>query len=242
MQQSVSRRVFTYVLAALAGVASALLGWLVVGLLANLLLGLRGMSDREGYRAMIAFFTFGPFGGLAGLSAGIWLVLRYFGGYTGFARIAGRGALVVVGVAGAVALGLWAYTLSDDLLVNQGPSPQVKFELRLPADTTLPAELAGVSMDLNTDKNTMPAVLTDTRSEDGRPLIAGLVELYFRTRSRLIVLRVPGEPDFMLKLAANPPASAEFGPWQRVDHIADGPGGELRKAGPNDDYEIRPSR
>ena len=60
-------------------------------------------------------------------------------------------------------------------------------------------------MNLNTDKNTMPAVLTDTRSEDGRPLIAGLVELYFRTRSRLIVLRVPGEPDFMLKLAANPP-------------------------------------
>ena len=173
MQQSVSRRVFTYVLAALAGVAGALLGWLVVGLLADLLLGLGGMSDREGYRAMVAFFTFGPFGGLAGLIAGIWLVLRYFGGYTGFARIAGRGALVVVGVAGAVALGLWAYTLSDDLLVNKGPSPQVKFELRLPANTTLPAELAGVSMDLNTDKNTMPAVLTDTHIEEGRPVIVG---------------------------------------------------------------------
>jgi hypothetical protein len=36
-------------------------------LLADLLLGLGGMSDPEGGRAMIAFFTFGPFGGLVGL-------------------------------------------------------------------------------------------------------------------------------------------------------------------------------
>jgi hypothetical protein len=28
----------------------------------------------------------------------------------------------------------------------------------------------------------------------------------------------------MLKLKPNPPASPDFGPWQRVDYIADKPG------------------
>ncbi len=241
MQRSALRRVFTYILAALAGVAGTLLGWVIVGLLADLLLGLGGMSDREGGRAMVAFFTYGLFGGLAGLILGIWLVLRYFGGYTGFARIAGRGALVAAGIAAAMGLGLWACLLSDHSLARNGPPPQLKFELRLPAGTTLPDKLEGVSMDLNTDKNTMPALLTDSGTENRRPSIAGVVDLYFRTRSRLLVLRMQGEPDrlFMLKLASNPPASAEFGPWQPVDHIADGPHGELRKPGPDDAYEIR---
>lgn len=190
MQRSAMRRAFTYLLAALAGVAGALLGWVIVGLLADFLLGLGGMSDREGGRAMVAFFTYGLFGGLAGLIIGIWLVLRYFGGYTGFARLAGRGALVVAGTAAALGLGLWAYLLSDDILARNGPPPQLKFELRLPPGTAVPDGLEGVSMDANTDKNTMPALLTDNGIEDGRPSIAGLVDLYFRTRSRLLVLRM----------------------------------------------------
>ena len=41
---------------------------------------------------------------------------------------------------------------------------------------------------------------------DGRPLIKGQVDLYFRTSRRLLVMRIPGEPDrlFTLRLAANP--------------------------------------
>jgi len=55
------------------------------------------------------------------------------------------------------------------------------------------------------------------------------------------VLRLPGEPDrlFVLKLADNPGAQAEFGPWQRVDHIDDRPQQAARKGGEGDDYEIR---
>jgi hypothetical protein len=172
---------------------------------------------------------------------GIWLVLRYGGGYWSLPALAGRGALVVAGVAAAVGLGLWAYMLSDDLLVHNALSPQVKFELRLPANAALPDNLAGLSIDLNTDKNTMPAALTEAHKDDGRPLIAGTVDLYFRTSSRILVLRVDGEPDrlFMLKLARNPPASPDFGAWQRVDYVADGPQGEPRKAGAGDAYEIR---
>jgi hypothetical protein len=68
-----------------------------------------------------------------------------------------------------------------------------------------------------------------------------LVDLYFRTSSRILVLHTKGEPDrlFMLKLAANPPASPDFGAWQRVDSIDDRPGQEPRKAGDGDDYAVR---
>jgi hypothetical protein len=87
----------------------------------------------------------------------------------------------------------------------------------------------------------MPATLGGTRSDGGRPVIPGAVDLYFRTTSRILVLRLPGEPDrlFVLKLADNPGAQAEFGPWQRVDYIDDQPQQAARKGGEGDDYEIR---
>jgi MFS family permease len=196
------------------------------------------MSDREGYRAMVAFFTFAPFGALIGLVLGIGLVLRYRGGHRGLAALAWRIVLVIAGVAGAIALGLWAYSLTDDVLVRNALPPQLVFEIRLPANTALPSE--GVTVDLNTDKNTMPATFTQTTDGD-RPLLSGRVELYFWSSSRLLVLRIPGEPDrlFQLKLAGNPPASAEFSRWQRVDYVADGPDGDLRKGTDADAYDIR---
>jgi hypothetical protein len=55
------------------------------------------------------------------------------------------------------------------------------------------------------------------------------------------VLRLPDQPDrlFELKLASNPKASAEYGPWQPLDYIDDDPDGQLRKAGTDEGYEIR---
>jgi hypothetical protein len=72
-----NNRLVTYLLAFLSGVSGALLGWIVTGLAANFVLGLTGMSEREGGRAMVAFFSVAPFGALAGLILGIWLVLHY---------------------------------------------------------------------------------------------------------------------------------------------------------------------
>ncbi len=228
----------TYLLAFLAGIAGAVAGWIVTGFFADFLLGLSGMSDREGYRAMVAFFTFGPLGALAGLTAGIGLVLRYHGGVRTAAGLAGRGAMVAASIVAAVALGLWAYSLSDDTLVRNGPPPLLHFEIRLPESAALPPD--GVAVDLNTDKNTMPATVT-ALTEGGREVLKGRVELYFRTARRLLVLRVPGEPDrlFLLRLSADPKASEAFGDWQRVDEVADGPEGDLRKGNQQDNYEIR---
>jgi hypothetical protein len=62
--------------------------------MADALLGLGGMSDREGGRAMVAFFAIGPYGALAGLVLGAWMVLRFYGGYRRFAEILGGVVLV----------------------------------------------------------------------------------------------------------------------------------------------------
>ena len=54
------------------------------------------------------------------------------------------------------------------------------------------------------------------------------------------MLHIRGEPNrLFLKLPSNPPASADFGPWQRVDFIDDKPGQDPRKAGDGDNYEVR---
>ena len=131
--------------------------------------------------------------------------------------------------------------MTDDVLVRNGPAPQLLSELRLPAGTVLPDKLEGISVDLDTDKNQMFSTLTGTATDDGRPVLQGVVDLYFRTSSRILVLHIKGEPDrlFMLKLPANPPASPDFGPWQRVDSIDAKPGQEPRKAGDGDRYEVR---
>jgi hypothetical protein len=180
-------RALTYLLTVLGGIASALLGFIASGLLADGLLALAGMGDREGGRAaMIAFFSIAPFGALAGLLAGIFLVLRYRGSYRSFADIAGRGVLIVAGLFAAGALVPWIYGLTDDVLVRNGPPSQAKFEIRLPPNAALPEKLAGVAVNLE-----MPASLTKKRTEDGRPVIAGEVDLYFRTASRTIVFSIP---------------------------------------------------
>ncbi len=242
MAETVRRnRLVTYLLAVLGGAAGVAIGWLVTGFVADALLGLGGMSDREGGRAMLAFFAFGPFGALAGLLLGAWLVLRFYGGYRRFAEALGGAAVVAAALAAVAAAVFGVLYLSDDVLVRNGPPPQAYFELRLPSAAVLPAGLEGVRVDLNTDKNEMPGTLTGTTTEQDRPIIAGSVDLYFRTASRILVLRLPGEPDrlFMLNLARNPSASPQFGPWQRVDYVDDHPPASPRKGGDGDDYQIR---
>jgi hypothetical protein len=240
MSASLGKSVVTFGLAFLAGIAGACIGWLVTGFAADAMLGVGGMSDINGGRAMVAFFTFGPIGAIAGLLLGVWLVVRKRTG-KGFARVASYSALVVLAITAiGAATTAWFY-FSDDQLAHNTLPPSLKFELRLPPKTSLPDQLAGVKIELDTDKNTMPATVVPELGRDGdHPVIVGDVDLAFRTSQRMLVLRVPDQPDqvFSLKLAGNPGASAEFGPWQPLDFIDDNPNGDMRKAGPDEGYEI----
>jgi hypothetical protein len=232
----------TFGLAFLGGIVGAVFGWIVTGFAADALLAVTGMSDINGGRAMVAFFTFAPFGAIAGLILGVWLVLRRRTGNRSFAHLAGYSALVVLLCAGVGAAYVGYLYLSDDVLVRNGPPPVLKFELRFPANATLPDKLEGVKIDLETDKNTMPGIWeSEAKAEDGRIIASGSVEVYFRASQRFIVLRMPGQPDrlFKLNLASNPKASPEYGSWQALDFVDHDPNGEIRQARPDEGYEIR---
>jgi hypothetical protein len=242
MSGSLGKSAVTFGLAFLGGIVGAVFGWIVTGFAADALLAVTGMSDINGGRAMVAFFTFAPFGAVAGLILGVWLVLRRRTGNRSFAHLAGYSALVVLLCAGVGAATVGYLYLTDDILVHNGPSPVLRFEIRLPATATLPSDLDGVKVDLETDKNTMPGAFDgEVKSPDGRQILSGSVEVYFRASKRFLVLRVPGQPDrlFELKLASSPKASPEYGPWQPLDFVDDDPNGEIRKAKADEGYEIR---
>jgi MFS family permease len=240
MSRPIGRTIVTYSLAAIGGLIGAILLWLSTGFIADFLLELSGMSAREGGRAMLAFFAYGPFGALVGFGLGVWLVLHQRGAHRSIAAVAGAIVTAVLMVAAIYGAVIGYFALTDDVLVRNGPPPQLHFELRLPAGTVLPDKLDGVRVDLDTNKNQAFSTLTGTAADQGRPVIQGVVDLYFRASSRILVLKINGEPDrlFVLQLAANPPASTDFGPWQLVDYVAD-PGQAPRQAGDGDDYHVR---
>ena len=78
-----------YLLAFLAGIVAAVVGWFVTGAVAVVVAGWYGMSDFEGGRGMFAFLGVGPIGGLICMLAAIRIVLRV-----------GQGSLVQVVVVG----------------------------------------------------------------------------------------------------------------------------------------------
>ena len=66
----------TAVLAIIGGLVGGALGWVVAAFAALIIGSAMGVSNFEGQRAMTAVFFFGPIGGLAGIIAGVALVLR----------------------------------------------------------------------------------------------------------------------------------------------------------------------
>ena len=87
----------------------------------------------------------------------------------------------------------------------------------------------------------MPGSLTVPREEQGRTVIAGSVEMYFRTWNRLLVATMPDKTDllFELSLGLSPAHSRTFGAWQRADYIGEPGKGEARRTTTADQYEIR---
>ena len=117
------------------------------------------------------------------------------------------------------------------------------FEIRLPPGVAAPTSRDVV--ELQTSKNTMPAVLSDARREDGRDggraVLAGSVELYYRTWHRLLVLRLPDGTDVLFEpsLGLTPAHTRTFTDWRRADHVAR-PGDERpRRTTAADAWEIR---
>jgi len=203
----------------LGGVVGAVLGF--AGAL--LLYALAGVGNRADPIAsgLAALFLVGPLGAVAGTVLGNIAVMRLrrradSGGLAGnsLKSLAVVFALVV-GAGGAY----YAYAVSTatSWLNPNAANPLLQFEVRLPAGAA-PVQPREIAVELQTDLNTMPGELKPLRADDGRPVVAGEVELAFRTANRQLRLRVADQPErlYPIGLTAKAPHSDAFGPWQAL--------------------------
>jgi hypothetical protein len=229
-----------YVLAVLAGIAAAVAGWFITGVVAGAVAGLFGMSDFEGGRGMFAFLFAGPLGGLAAMLAAIWAVLGHGAGAASrLGRVGRLGAVlaaIALLVAGGIALRLWRIDTYTDAL-----PPALEFEIRFPPGIALEQRDA-VRVELHTDRNTAESAARQwSRAADGSDVLRGVVSLDFKTSSRLLVVAVPDQPTrlFALPLARDPDATAAFSAWVGANHLDDAAEAQPRPAPADDPMAMR---
>ncbi|MBR1268474.1 hypothetical protein JQ629_13225 [Bradyrhizobium sp. AUGA SZCCT0222] len=202
------------------GVAGAAVGFAATLLIVELV-GSGNRADPIG-SALLAVFVFAPAGAIAGLVLGTKLAMRMRGGEnTG--SLAGNslrafGALILLCAAAGTAYYVYAVTTATPWLNPNAATPLLQFEVRLPAGAALPAAAADVAVELQTDQNSMPGVprLNQFRRDGERPVIAGDVELAFRTAHRQLEVKIKGQPArvYRIGLTAKAPHAAQLGPWQ----------------------------
>lgn len=206
-----------YLLATGAGIVGAVIGWLVFGAAAAAIGGVFGMSDFEGAGGTFAFLAIGPLGGSATMLAAVWLVLRRGRGQASLGAV----AAVVAGIVALAGAGIGIRLLTIDTYTNE-PAPRLEFEIRLPATLSL-ADREAVRVELHTARNVGEGILFGPwpRVDGDHQLLAGSVELAFKTSERLLVVELPGEPTrlFRLPLSRNPASTPAPGPWQHAKRI-----------------------
>lgn len=234
----------TFLFALIGGIIGLVAGFFAGALAGGVIAAATHMSNFEGAAGYFAVLVCGPIGAIVSLVLGVWLALRLRGSPRGFfAVIAFSGA--ALGTTVAVSAAVIMLMLFFDETLNRGASkPQALFEIRTPPGTQLSADRHEAEIELNTDKNSAWAYKSKEQyqySDGNRPVISGGVDLAFRTSSRIIVLKMKGEPDrlFRLNLSGKPGHSDAFGPWQPIDWVADGKDSQPRKATAADQYEIR---
>ncbi len=206
----------------------------VTGFVATLLLlELTGFGNRADpiMSGMLALLLFAPCGAIGGLVLGTASARRLGGRESsdGLLRTSLKAFAVLIALCAVAGTFYYVYavTAATPWLNPNAPNPLLVFEVRLPAGATLPGSPRDVTAELQTDLNTMPGEIQPDqfRRDDDRAVIAGYVELAFRTAHRQLEIKIKGQPDrlYLIGLPAKAPHSREFGPWQ-----ANGDGSEIR--------------
>lgn len=228
--------------AVIGGIVGLLIGYFAAAFLSSIAMGWFGVSDFEGGRGMAAAFAFGPLGGLLGLVGGIWLGLRR--GAQPIGKALGRAgiALLMIVAIAAGGVALYYYSIPHRLEYDQAGA-SLEFELRAPAAFALPDDPYKIEITLDTDLNQQPAIWLDPalRQDANWQVLAGTVELYYRTSSRLLVFRFPDGRDriFRLALAAKPDPELGWSDWHAVDFVGMSDQPQAAKPGPEDPFELR---
>jgi hypothetical protein len=154
---------------------------------------------------------------LAGVVLGVWVVLKRANRVTAGTVIGHSIASFAVLAAVGGAIGGSLYVEADTILREP---VQLEFEIRLPGSFKVPPQREQLRVELRTDKNTMPAKLSnDSPRHDGDKIVlSGRVGLYFKTASRALALTSPDQPELFLqlKLAANPYEPKTMTEWRRI--------------------------
>ena len=206
----------------------------VIGFVATLLLlELVGFGNRADpiMSGALALLVFAPCGAVAGLLLGTSLARRLRGGKDseGLFHSSMKASAVLIALCAAAGASYYVYaiTTATPWLNPNAPNPLLVFEVRLPAGTALPSSTGDIAAELQTDLNTMPGEMQPEqfRRDGERPVVAGYVELAFRTAYRQLEIKIKGQPDrlYLVGLPAKAPHAAEFGPWQ-----ANADGSEIR--------------
>lgn len=229
----------TYLKAFLAGILGAAAGAALGAGLASVLAPALGITGFEGAAGYFVVFVGGPVGVLLGFVLGAGFILRR-SGHRGFAALGGRLALLLACVVALGAAGLGAFWLMRPIVNPDGPAPQLMFEIRLPPGAE-PPPADRDAVELQTGRNRMPARLAGMRREGGRAVLAGSVEMYYRTSQRVLVLTMPDKTDvlFDIRLGRSPDHASSFTAWRQADHIAPPGKAEIRRGTAADGYEIR---
>jgi hypothetical protein len=204
------------------GVAGAVAGYIATFVLLSFFdFGNRADPITSG---LLGLFVYSPIGAIAGAVLASWLVTRQetdaSNGSVARTSLKSLGIVALFCVAAAATYLAYAYATATPWLNPNAANPLLVFEVRLPAGVTVPASAQGISIELQTDLNTMPADLTPAAfHRDGdRPIIAGEVELAFRTSHRQLAVSIQGQPTriYPIDLTARAPHTPEFGTWRRL--------------------------
>lgn len=225
-----------YILGLLSGLLGMLAGWFG---LAFLVVSLAG-HDQDGGIAMGAFFNIGPFGGLVGLVAGIWLFAKIGIVREGAAlpdavssgalpdaelsgatarqrtRISRPVAVAVLLIAGGIAFWGWYEFIRSPYLTHGFMTLDLQF--RLPPGMNLPSSNDDVHVAVDEVHGHAIGLLGESwRGHDGnRQVVLATASLMYKTSYRAVSLSLPGVPleTWRLDLSSDPDPTPGFSPWR----------------------------
>jgi hypothetical protein len=165
-----------------------------------------------------------PLGAIAGLVLGTTLATRLRGRENtgGLLRNSLKAFAVTVALCAAAGTSYYVYavTTATPWLNPNAATPLLVFEVRLPAGAALPNSVRDIAIELQTDINRMPGEprFNRFRNDGDKPVIAGDVELAFRTAHRQLEIKVKNQPDrlYSIGLPAKAPHASELGSWQPI--------------------------
>ncbi|MCP3471012.1 hypothetical protein NLM33_11820 [Bradyrhizobium sp. CCGUVB1N3] len=215
----------SFILGLLSGLLGALAGWSGLAALVVLLSG----PDRDGGIAMGAFFNIGPFGGLVGFIAGVWLFTRFglvresmpsadaaVPGAASRTHISYPFAVTIVLIVAGLAYWGWYELIRSPYLTHGFMTLELQF--RLPPGMALPADKADVQIYVDENHGFAPVTLSEGwYGHDGdRKVILATAALSYKTGRREVILTLPNTPTetWRLDLSRDPDPTQGYSPWR----------------------------